>query len=202
MTRDPTPNYDQLWKEYSLVFQDMDDLSLGRWMAQTLGQLAGRIWRFSHPLLGAYRMAAQLAQDRQIWLKGYGIFPAHYAATPCCRAPLFPVLTRDVTETGLICAHCGETAVPMDELPDDLRKDLSVWAEEYAPHHKVAHWEEERGTQPKNFNQLIEESAQSAEKLLVHAGTKLAPQLLDLYTAAGWEDQDECLEVRPEDVIY
>jgi hypothetical protein len=28
----------------------------------------------------------------------------------------------------------------------------------------------------------------------------LAPKLLNSYAAAIWEDQDECLEVRPEDV--
>ena len=28
-----------------------------RWLSQTLGQLAGKVWRLSHPLLGAYRLA-------------------------------------------------------------------------------------------------------------------------------------------------
>jgi hypothetical protein len=28
----------------------------------------------------------------------------------------------------------------------------------------------------------------------------LAPALLEFYPAVVWEDQDECLEVRPEDV--
>ena len=40
-----------------------------------------------------------------------------------------------------------------------------------------------------------------AERLLARAGGKLAPRLLDFYPAVVWEDQDECLEVRPEDVI-
>lgn len=60
---------DRLWLEYSLVFKNFDDYMLARWMAQTLGQLEGASWRLSHPLLGAYRLAAQLAHDRQIWLK-------------------------------------------------------------------------------------------------------------------------------------
>ena len=42
---------DQLWKEYILAFRDFDDLTLARWLAQTLGQLAGNAWRLSHPLL-------------------------------------------------------------------------------------------------------------------------------------------------------
>ena len=33
---------DLLWKEYSLGFRDFDDLTLARWLAQTLGQLAGQ----------------------------------------------------------------------------------------------------------------------------------------------------------------
>src|ERR1041384_2829965 len=60
---------DLLWKEYSLVFREFDDLTLARWMAQTLGQFEGKAWRLSHPLMGAYRLAAQLAHERQIWLK-------------------------------------------------------------------------------------------------------------------------------------
>jgi hypothetical protein len=35
---------------------------------------------------------------------------------------------------------------------------------------------------------------------LARAGRELAPQLLNFHPAIIWEDQDECLEVRPEDV--
>ena len=59
---------DLLWKEYSFVFAEFDDLTLARWSVQTLGQLTGKAWRFSHPLVGSYRLAAQLAHDRQVWL--------------------------------------------------------------------------------------------------------------------------------------
>jgi hypothetical protein len=52
---------DRLWQEYEAVFRDFDDLMLARWMAQTLGQLEGRAWRLSHPLVGAYRLAANHA---------------------------------------------------------------------------------------------------------------------------------------------
>jgi hypothetical protein len=38
------------------------------------------------------------------------------------------------------------------------------------------------------------------EELLGFAGKTLAPKLLDHYPAIVWEDQDECLEVRPEDI--
>jgi len=44
---------DALWKEYARAFQDWDDLTLGRWLAQTLGQIEGKAWRLSHPLVGA-----------------------------------------------------------------------------------------------------------------------------------------------------
>jgi len=60
---------DLLWKEYSLIFREFDDLTLARWLSQTLGQLAGKSWRLSHPLLGAYRLGSQLGHERQIWLK-------------------------------------------------------------------------------------------------------------------------------------
>ena len=67
---------DRLWKEYGRAFHDFDDLTLGRWLAQTLGQLQGRVWRMSHPLLGAYRLAAELGHDRQVWLKRMASTPS------------------------------------------------------------------------------------------------------------------------------
>ena len=42
--------------------------------------------------------------------------------------------------------------------------------------------------------------SEAAERLLTYAGRELAPKLLNFYPAVIWEDQDECLEVRPEDV--
>ncbi len=84
---------DTLWKEYGLVFADFDELTLARWLAQTLGQLEGKSWRLSHPLVGAYRLAAQLGHDRQIWQKRLATPPAAYAESPCCRAPLLPLMS-------------------------------------------------------------------------------------------------------------
>src|SRR5215475_2166577 len=112
---------DLLWKEYGLVFKDFDDLTLARWMSQTLGQFKAKAWRLSHPLLGAYRLAAQLAHERQIWFKRLATPPSGYLDAPCCRAPLLPLLTRDVKETGLICQHCSDTAVPFEEIPESLQ---------------------------------------------------------------------------------
>src|SRR5438874_6820800 len=69
---------ERLWSEYSEVFKDFDDLTLARWMSQTLSQFQGRTWRYSHPLLGAYRLAAQTAHDRQVWLKRLANAPSAY----------------------------------------------------------------------------------------------------------------------------
>jgi hypothetical protein len=44
-------------------------------------------------------------------------------------------------------------------------------------------------------------AAQKAETLLAFAGGKLALQFLDHYPVIIWEDQDECLEVTPEDIV-
>jgi hypothetical protein len=38
--------------------------------------------------------------------------------------------------------------------------------------------------------------------LLAIAGGQLLPKFLRYYPAIVWEDQDECLEVRPEDIYY
>ncbi|SPE62416.1 conserved hypothetical protein [Verrucomicrobia bacterium] len=190
---------DLLWKEYSLVFREFDDTTLARWLAQTLGQFAGRVWRQSHPLLGAYRLAAQLAHERQIWLKRLATVPAAYSAAPCCRAPALPLLTRDVRETGLICQHCTETLLPFDEIPAPIRGELETWAARYEPVHAVAHWDDSQ-RKAADYDRAAENAAEEAERLLAQAGRNLAVKLLELYAAVVWEDQDDCLEVRPEDV--
>jgi hypothetical protein len=191
---------DQLWKGYGRFFQDFDDLSLGRWLAQTLGQLEGKAWRLSHPLVGAYRLAAQIGHERQIWHKRIATPPVAYTESPCCRAPMLPLLTRDVRESGLICQHCNETLIPFSEIPVEVSGALGDWAADYEPIHAVAHWDDRQRRSVGNYDRAYENAAQQAEQMLACAGQKLAPKLLDFYPAVIWEDQDECLEVRPEDV--
>ena len=192
---------DQLWKEYSAVFREFDDLTLARWLAQTLGQLEGKVWRLSHPLLGAYRLAAQIGHERQIWFKRLATPPAAYLESACCRAPMLPLLTRDVRDTGLICQHCSDTLVAFDEIPEAVRGELDRWALQYAPVHAVAHWDDRQRKSAGNYDRAYEQAAKESEALLIRAGGHLAPKLLEFYPAVVWEDQDECLEVRPEDIL-
>ncbi len=189
-----------LWDEYQAVFRDFDDLTLARWMAQTLGQLEGRAWRFSHPLMGAYHLAAQAAHDRQIWLQRLATMPHAYAEAPCCRAPVLPLLTREVGEAGLACPHCGGTLASVEEIPAAPRQSLVTWTGEYARVHAVAHWDDARRESCGDYEHAFDGAALEAETLLGRLGGALAPQLLEFYPAVIWEDQDECLEVRPEDV--
>jgi hypothetical protein len=191
---------DQLWREYGEVFTTFDDLTLARWMVQTLGQLQGRVWRSSHPLVGTYRLAAQVAHQRQVWHKRLATAPGEYPESACCRAPLLPLITRDVVDHGLICQHCNGTAVAFDDVPVDLRPMLKNWATEYAPIHQVAHWDDRQKKRSANYDDAMEEAAEGAERLLAAAGNKLAPALLEFYPVVVWEDQDECLDVRPEDI--
>ncbi|MFO1476348.1 MAG: hypothetical protein U1F98_06825 [Verrucomicrobiota bacterium] len=201
MSNNPESALDTLWKEYGTVFGEFDDLTLGRWLAQTLGQIAGKTWRLSHPLLGAYRLAAQLGHERQIWFKRMATPPPAYTESPCCRAPMLPLLTRDVKDAGLICQHCNDTLVAYDDLPAVLKPDLEAWAGLYAPVHAVAHWDDRQRKSARNYDRAYEQAAREAEQLLARAGRTLAPRLLEFYPAVVWEDQDECLEVRPEDVL-
>jgi hypothetical protein len=192
--------FDSLMQEYSRVFRDWDDLTLARWLAQTLGQFEGRAWRSSHPLVGAYLLAAKMAHDRQIWFKRLATPPAGYAESPCCRAPFLPLLTRDVHNAGLICEHCSETLVPFEEISAELRPALEAWAKNYEPVHAVAHWDDRQRRRAGNYDDAYENAAKQAEQLLAYNGRELAPKLLNSYAAVIWEDADECLEVRPEDV--
>lgn len=200
MPHEPEDSVDALWAEYSRLFQDLDDLTLARWMAQTLGQLQGGGWRLSHPLVAAYRLAGHVAYDRQIWLKRLVSSPSAYPEAPCCRAPLLPLLTRDVAESGLVCLHCNDSAVPFDDIPEELQPLLRSWAQEYNPVHQIAHWGEEEQKRAGDFDRAFDEAASRAETLLTFAGHQLVPKLAEVFAAVVWEDQDECLEVRPEDV--
>jgi hypothetical protein len=191
---------DRLWKEYGTAFQDFDDMTLARWLSQTLGQLAGRSWRVSHPLLGAYRLAAQLAHERQIWLKRLATPPSVYPESACCRAPLLPLLTRDIMEAGLICQHCNDTCVSFEDVPSELQEELRAWGQKYGPLHAVAHWDDAQRKASGNYEGALDDAADDIEELLAVAGRTLAPKLLDHFPAVVWEDQDECLEVRPEDI--
>jgi len=189
-----------LMREYGAVFQTWDDHTLSRWLAQTLGQLEGRTWRLSHPLVFAYRLAAQVAHDRQIWHQRLATPPAAYTTTPCCGSPLLPLLTRDVRAEGLICQHCNAILVPFDEIPAELRATLAAWAQQYEPVHAVAHWDDRQRRRVGNYDNAYENAAQQAARLLACAGRDIAPKLLDFYAAVIWEDQDECLEVQPEEI--
>lgn len=192
---------DVLWDEYGKVFQDFDDLSLARWMAQTLGQLEGRHWRMSHPLVGAYRLAAQIGHTRGVWLKRLVSLPMNYREADCCRSPLLPLFTRDVVESGLLCQHCGNTAVAFDDLPAAVQPALRKWCVEYNQVHDVAHWDDRQRKQSGNYERAYDEAATRAEKLIARVVRHHLPKLLDHYPALIWEDQDECLDVRPEDIV-
>ena len=197
-----TDTVERLWQDYAGLFRGFDDLTLARWMAQTLSQLQGKLWRMSHPLVASYRLAAMVGHDRQIWHQRLVNPPVGFATAECCRAPLLPMVTRDVLENGLICLHCNGTAVPLEELPDEsLREGLSQWAEDYSSIHGVAHWDETRRRSHSNYEQAFEDAAQQSEQLLAYQGVELAPALVEFFPAVIWEDQDECLQVRPEDII-
>jgi hypothetical protein len=200
MAFDSDSPVDRLWREYGRAFQEMDDHTLARWLVQTLGQFQGQVWRNSHPLVGTYRLAAQLAHSRQIWLKRLVATPSSYIESECCRAPGLPLLTRDVVDPGLICQHCGETLSPFEDMPGELRAEFSDWAARYSPIHAVAHWDDRQRKSAGHYERAFEDAAQQAEKLLAQAGRILAPKLLEFHPTIIWEDHDECLEVRPEDI--
>jgi hypothetical protein len=201
MAYEPETPINSVFVEYGAVFDTWEDLALARWLAQTLGQLEGRVWRLSHPLVTAYRLGAQVANRRQLWFQRLATPPAAYAASPCCRAPLLPFLTRDVRAEGLVCHHCNEILLPFDELPETLRPGFEAWAREYEPIHGVAHWDDRQRRRCGNYDDAYENAAQQAIRLLRVCGYELAPKLLEHYAAVIWEDQDECLDVRPEEVL-
>ncbi len=190
---------DKLWREYGVVFRGFDDLTLARWMAQTLGQLQGGLWRLSHPLLASYRLAAQVAHERQIWPQRLIHVPPGYGVADCCGGPLLPMVTRDLCESGLVCLHCNATAAALTQIATH-RKGLEQWARKYAPIHAVAHWDDAQRKAARDYDKAYDRAAEQAEALLTELGGKFARPLLAEFCAVVWEDHDECLQVRPEDV--
>ncbi len=193
---------DRLWTEYGDAFKGFDDLTLARWISQTLGQLEGKVWRLSHPLIGALRLAGVQGHKREIWHKRLVSIPSAYTEAPCCRAPLLGFFTRYIVETGLICPFCSETAVALEEIPNPLRSRIQNWAEDYGRIHEVAHWSEAGMDQSDDYDEDLELAAEQSEKSLADLGRVLAPRLLEFFPAIIWEDQDNCLEVRPEDIQF
>jgi hypothetical protein len=196
----PENEMDRLMQEYGRVFKTWDDTTLARWMAQTLSQFEGQVWRYSHPLMRSYQLAAAQGHERGTWLTRLAKAPAGYPESPCCRAPLLPLFTRDVKEAGLICVHCGGTAVPWEEIDSELRTRLEKWASEYEPVHHVAHWDEREQASVVDYDKAYEAAATQAEVLLAQAAVKILPAFLEDFPAIVWEDQDECLEVLPQDI--
>ncbi len=200
MEERPEDETDRLANEYRRVFESWDEITLARWLAQTLGQIEGQVWRNSHPLMRSYQLAAAEAHERGTWLKRLANAPAAYQESPCCRAPLLPLFTRDVMESGLICVHCGEAAVPVEEIEGELRERMAQWAESYKPVHHVAHWDDREQASVVSYDKAYEAAATQAEVLLAQAAAKILPACLEHYPAVVWEDQDECLEVLPQDI--
>jgi hypothetical protein len=192
---------DKLWEEYKRPFTQFDDITLARWLAQTLGQFEGRVWRMSHPLVSAYRAAAELGNDRDIWHKRIATVPPGFTLAECCGAPLLPLFTRDVLNTGLVCQHCGATAVEFEDIAKGLRNKIEPWAEEYGNIHAIAHYDEGQMRSAGNYDDLFEKAATQAEEQLAVAARDIFPEFLEYYPALIWEDQDECLEVEPKDIV-
>jgi len=190
----------ELWEEYKAPFLEFDDLTLARWLSQTLSQMEGKVWRMSHPLVSAYRAAAEIGNERDIWNKRLATFPHAFPPAECCRAPLLPLFTRDILNSGLACQHCGGTAVEFDDIPKDLRAKIEEWADDYANVHAIAHYDESQMRSVTNYDETFEKAATDAEKYLRAAALELLPQFLEYYPAILWEDQDECLEVEPKDI--
>jgi len=195
----PDSAIDRLWKEYGKAFHAFDDLTLARWCSQTLGQLHGHSWRMSHPLVGAYRLAAQVSHERGLWHQRLVNMPVGYRSAECCRAPLLPLLTREVGEFGLLCLHCNEPAIPLDQIPAEVLPRVRQWATDYGKFHEVAHWEDSR-REKTDYEMQYEGAAENIERMLAEVADEIVPLLLEHFPALIWEDQDECLEVRPEDI--
>ena len=193
---------DQLWNEYGQVFREFDDLTLARWLAQTLGQLGGKAWRWSHPLdrrVPARRASrprspdlVQTPGDRR---------PPHIWNRPAAARPCFPFSRATSARPASFASIAATRLFRSTKFRKPSAATWKTGRLQYAPVHAVAHWDDRQRKGAGNYDRAYEQAAKEAEALLARAGQQLAPRMLEFYPAVVWEDQDECLEVRPEDVF-
>jgi hypothetical protein len=126
--------------------------------------------------------------------------PYDYHRASCCNAPFLPLVTRDIIEHGFLCEHCGGTGAELEDLPPRVARHLTQWAEQYSDLHEVAHWEEAHRLAIGNYEEVFEQTAMQAEAMLEALPVAILPPLLDTFPALVWEDHDECLDIRPEEL--
>jgi hypothetical protein len=200
MSHDDHERLQSLWEEYRKPINAYDDPTLARWIAQTLGQLKGQVWRLSHPLVGLHRLLATTAHKRSLRVARMAQVPHEFPRCPHCDSPLLPLITRDVLDDGLVCETCGGSAVAFSELPSEIQPALREWAEAYARIHAVAHWEERERAVHGDYEKAYQQAAEQVEDMLMVLSRDILPTLLESYPALVWEDHDECLDVRPDDI--
>lgn len=189
-----------LWQEHTRALKSWDDLSLARWLSQTLGQLHERCWRASHPLVVAYRLGATVAHQRDLWNRRSLSFNHNYQAASCCGAPSIPFISFEVCTHGVYCSCCGEVLARLEDLAPALAAKFRDWGRAYDPIHQVAHWTDPERKQCGDYDKALDLSCERAAPLLARMGYQLAPSFLPIYSAVFWEDADNCLDVIPEDI--
>lgn len=192
---------DRLWEDYRLFFDGFDDPTLARYLAQLLGQIHGGIWRASHPMTGLLRLGAHTCHQRGLRIGRHARVPEGYGAAACCGAPTVPLITRDVIERGFVCVFCDGTLATLEDLPGELGLAVRRWAEQYREVHDVAHWDERQRLACGDYEEAFNQAAQRGAELWVDLVESLLPKLVpDIFSVMIWEDQDECLDIRPEDL--
>ena len=89
-------------------------------------------------------------------------------------------------------SHCGQQMVALDKIKNQqLVEKLSQGAESSAPIHAVAYWGEWRRKSQDQYEHVFDEATQKSEAQLSY---------FDDFPLVIWDDQDECLQVRPEDI--
>ncbi len=160
-------------------FESWDNLTLARWLAQTLGQLEAAPGGSRIRSSARIASARKIGHDRSVWLQRLATPPAAYAESPCCRAPFLPLLTRDVRAEGLICQHCNEILVPFDEIPAELREPRGrMGANNTNPSTPSRTGTTASAGAWGITMTLLKTPRKQAEQLLAVAGRELAPKML------------------------
>ena len=192
---------DLLWKEYSLGFRDFDDL--------TLATLAGPNARPAcRQDLAAFASAARrLPPGRAVGPRA----PDLAQAPGCDPARLLRIALLPRADVAVADARRARGGLDLPALQRDARPVRgnprrackAIWRT--GPRVTPRSTRSPTGTiasakPPATTTTPTKPPPRKPNGCSREAGRQLAPRLLEFYPAAVWEDQDECLEVRPEDV--
>ncbi len=193
--------------EYHAVFDHLSNEKLLEHETDLLNIFKGQSVRLSHPMIKYFQMLTAVCADRDLLTpKNAQKFPKEFPLASCCCGPAIGILTPFVHKAGLICLHCQETLVPLEDFPQWLREVCESWGSNYEKWSSVVRWNQEQQARAekmsgKPIGAIYEDSYFQCKDLLKKEAAEIVPGFLEHYPSVVWQDFDPAFNIRPEDIV-